>query len=413
MTDCRFCGAPLQLCLVNLGETPLANSYLPNTSDATASERRYPLCAMVCEACWLVQLDHDAPADAIFDHDYAYLSSYSESWVAHAKDYSDAMTERFNLGPESLVVEIASNDGYLLQHFLTDGIPVLGVEPAGNAASIAEAKGIPSRVMFFNSETAEALAADGVQADLMAANNVLAHVPDIRGFVGGIPKVLAPDGVVTFEFPHLANLLKMVQFDTIYHEHYSYLSLLAVEKVLASADLRAFDVEQLATHGGSLRVFACHEAASHAETWGLSNVRTNEKAAGLDGSAAYRGFTAEVEALRSDFRNALSDATALGKTVVAYGAAAKGNTFLNYCGVTMDDILAVADRNPEKQGRLLPGTHIPIVSPEDLIDLRPDFVVILPWNLKDEIAQQMSRIRDHGGRFMVVDPLADEGIRVF
>ncbi|MEM9098846.1 MAG: class I SAM-dependent methyltransferase, partial [Pseudomonadota bacterium] len=263
MSTCRFCGAQLSLCLVDLGETPLANSYLEPTAEAIAAERRFPLKAMVCERTWLVQLEHAVPADAIFDHDYAYLSSFSESWVAHAKRYADAMIERFGLGAESLVVEIASNDGYLLQHFHAAGVPVLGVEPAGYAASVAEEKGIPSRVMFFNADAAEDLAVEGSQADLMAANNVLAHVPDISGFVAGFPKILAREGVATFEFPHLANLLSQVQFDTIYHEHYSYLSLLAVETVLQSAGLRVFDVEKLPTHGGSLRVFACHQAASH------------------------------------------------------------------------------------------------------------------------------------------------------
>ncbi|MEM9044269.1 MAG: class I SAM-dependent methyltransferase [Pseudomonadota bacterium] len=413
MSTCSFCGAPLKLCLVDLGETPLANSYLPPTPAAIAAEQRFPLRTMVCEQCWLVQLDHEVPADAIFDHDYAYLSSYSESWVAHAKRYADTMIQRFDLGPDSLVIEVASNDGYLLQHFREIGVPVLGVEPAGHAASVAEGKGVPSRVMFFNAETAKDLAAEGFKADLMAANNVLAHVPDIKGFVAGFPRVLAAEGVVTFEFPHLANLLEQVQFDTIYHEHYSYLSLLAVEAILESAGMRVFDVEKLPTHGGSLRVFACHQSASHKMTEALIAMRAEEQAAGLDSTEAYTGFAARVASLRDGFLRFLADAKAAGLKVAAYGAAAKGNTFLNFCGVGAEDIIAVADRNPEKQNRLLPGSHVPVVSPGTLLNMKPDRIVILPWNLREEIAHQMAEIGAYGGKFVTVDASAESSITIF
>ncbi|MEL6337469.1 MAG: class I SAM-dependent methyltransferase [Pseudomonadota bacterium] len=408
--SCRSCGAPLTRKLLDLGSTPLANAFLPNDPAAIAAERRFPLCAYVCEQCWLVQLDHDAPADAIFNDEYAYLSSFSESWVAHARRYAEAMTARLDLGPQSLVVEIASNDGYLLQHFVSAGIPVLGVEPAGNAAALAEAKGVPSRVMFFDADSAAGLAAQGVAADLIAANNVLAHVPDIRGFVRGFPRILKPEGVVTFEFPHLLQMLTKLQFDTIYHEHYSYLSLLSVEAVLRDAGLRPFDVEHLPTHGGSLRLFACHAGAPMAETAALEALRVAEKdLATLD---AYAPFAAEVTAFAEGFRRFVADARSQGLRIAGYGAAAKGNTMLNYCGLGHDDIIAVADRNPQKQGRLLPGSHIPCVSPEALLDMRPDIVVILPWNLRDEIMAQMAAIRDYGGRFAVVEPGAAGGVAI-
>jgi SAM-dependent methyltransferase len=412
-TACRFCGAPLDLSLVDLGRQPLANSYLPDTAVARAAEGRYPLHAKVCRACWLVQLDHDAPAEAIFDHDYAYLSSYSESWVAHAKSYAVDMASRFGLGPQSRVIEIASNDGYLLQHFVALDVPVLGIEPAGHAAGIARGRGVETRVAFFNAGTAAALAAEGISADLMAANNVLAHVPDIRGFVAGFPKVLRPEGVVTFEFPHLLNLIEKVQFDTIYHEHYSYLSLLAVERVLDSAGLRVFDVEELSTHGGSLRVVACHAGASHGAGPGLAAVRAREEQAGLGTDAPYTAFAPRAVALRDGFLAFLAACRAEGLTVAAYGAAAKGNTFLNFAGVGPDDIVAVADRNPQKQGRLLPGSHVPIVAPEALAPMMPDRVIILPWNLRAEIAAQLDHLRACGTRFVVIDAARAGAVEIF
>jgi SAM-dependent methyltransferase len=351
-----------------------------------------------------VQADHDVPAEAIFDAGYAYFSSYSPGWVEHARRYASAMTERFGLGPESLVVEVASNDGYLLKHFLAMDIPVLGIEPTANTAQAARAVGVRTEVRFFNAETGRDLAARGDRADLMAANNVLAHVPDLNAFVEGFRHVLKPEGVLTFEFPHLLNLIEKVQFDTIYHEHYSYLSLLAVEKVLGAHDLRVFDVEQLPTHGGSLRLFCSLASAGYEETEALHAARTAESLAGLGGLAAYDGFAARVEAVRASFQAFLDRAKAEGKTVAAYGAAAKGNTFLNYCGVTAADIVAAFDANPAKQDRFLPGSHVPILAPGQVAELKPDYLLILPWNLKDEIMEQMAHIRGWGGRFVIASP---------
>ena len=336
MTTCRYCAASLSISFADLGETPLANSYLAPDAAAIAAEQSYPLHVMACSSCRLVQTTETVPADAIFDHDYAYLSSYSSSWVAHAKRYAEAMTARFDLRPDHLVAEIASNDGYLLQHFVAAGIPVLGIEPAGHAAELAEDRRVPTRVDFFNAATATDLVTSGPRADLIAANNVLAHVPDIRDFVAGFPIFLAPEGVLTFEFPHLLNLIREVQFDTIYHEHYSYLSLLFVERLLEDAGLRVFDVEELPTHGGSLRVFACHHGASHQEQPGAAKVRANETAARLDNDDAYEAFGARIRAVCDGFLDFLGQAETQGKSVAAYGAAAKGNTFLNVCGVGAD-----------------------------------------------------------------------------
>jgi SAM-dependent methyltransferase len=401
---CRFCRAPLTQDFVDLGLQPLANSYLTRAQLEAGTERAYPLRTRVCGSCFLVQADDPVAADEIFDDAYAYFSSYSESWVAHAKRYAEAMAARFGLGPQSLVIEVASNDGYLLQHFKAMGIPVLGIEPTANTAKVAIEKGIPTEVSFFNDATGRALAARGIAADLMAGNNVLAHVPDIGDFVAGFPHVLKPEGVLTFEFPHLLNLIEKVQFDTIYHEHFSYLSLLAVEKVLRSKGMRPFDLELLPTHGGSLRLFCCHEAAGHAETDALRALREREHAAGLDRLETYGGFTARVEAVRRDFLAFLARAKAEGKTVAAYGAAAKGNTFLNYAGVGTDDIVAAFDANPHKQDHYLPGSHVPIYAPAKVAEIRPDYLLILPWNLKDEIMGQMVHIRDWGGRFVTVAP---------
>lgn len=401
---CRFCRAPLTQDFVDLGLQPLANSYLTQAQLDAGNEGFYPLRTRVCGTCFLVQADDPVAADAIFDDGYAYFSSYSESWVAHAKRYAEAMAARFGLGPQSLVIEVASNDGYLLQHFKAMGIPVLGIEPTGNTAEVAVAKGIPTEVSFFNDATGRDLAARGVAADLMAGNNVLAHVPDIGDFVAGFPHVLKAQGVLTFEFPHLLNLIEKVQFDTIYHEHFSYLSLLAVEKVLRSKAMRPFDVELLPTHGGSLRLFCCHEAAGHAETQELKELRAREHAAGLGNLATYGGFTARVEKVRADFLAFLAEAKAQGKTVAAYGAAAKGNTFLNYAGVGTDDIVAAFDANPHKQDHYLPGSHVPIYAPAKVDEIKPDYLLILPWNLKDEIMGQLAHIRDWGGRFVTVAP---------
>jgi SAM-dependent methyltransferase len=400
---CRFCGAALTRTFLDLGATPLANA-LPADAGEAEREESFPLHVMVCDACLLVQVAHAVPPESIFADGYAYLSSYSPSWVEHARCYAETMIDRFGLDAGSTVVEVASNDGYLLRHFRERAIPVLGIEPARNVARIAEAAGIATETAFFDERTARNLAARGVAADLMVANNVLAHVPDIRDFAAGFAVLLKPEGVATFEFPHLLNLIAGVQFDTIYHEHYSYLSLHVVERVFAAVGLRVFDVEELPTHGGSLRVFACREAAGHGGTTGLEAVRAKERAARLDEVSGHIGFAPRVEAVREGFRKFLAAARREGRTIAGYGAAAKGNTFLNHCAVTAADIAFVVDRNPEKQGRLLPGSHIPVRPPEALCELRPDYVLILPWNLAGEIMSSMAHIREWGGRFVVAVP---------
>ena len=401
---CRFCKTPLVHTFLDLGRQPLANSYLSAEQLAAGTERAYPLHVRVCHECFLVQADDAVPPDAIFDDGYAYFSSYSTSWVEHARRYAVAMAERFDLGPESLVVEVASNDGYLLQHFVETDIPVLGVEPTANTAEAARARGVPTEVMFFGERTGQLLAAQGYNADLMAANNVLAHVPDIADFVAGFREMLKDEGALTFEFPHLLNLIEKVQFDTIYHEHFSYLSLLAVEQVLRANGLRPFDVERLSTHGGSLRLFCCHMGSGHEETDPLRDLREAEHAAGFDRIETYAGFAPRVEAVRESFLAFLAAEKAAGRRIAAYGAAAKGNTFLNYCAATTDDIVAVFDASPAKQGRFLPGSHLPILEPAAVREVRPDDLLILPWNLKDEIMGQMAFIGDWGGRFVTASP---------
>ena len=401
---CRFCRTPLSHTLVNLGDQPLANSYLSPEQLAAGAEAAYPLHARVCHACFLVQVDDVVPANAIFDDGYAYFSSYSASWVEHAGRYAKAMIERFGLGPGSLVVEVASNDGYLLQHFMDKDIDVLGVEPTANTAQAARTKGIPTEITFFGAATGEAMAARGDRADLMAANNVLAHVPDIGDFVAGFQHVLKDAGVLTFEFPHLLNLIKKVQFDTIYHEHYSYLSLLSVEQVLRANGLRPFDVELLPTHGGSLRLFVCHMGSGREETDALRALREREAQVGLNRIETYHGYTPRVEAVRESFRSFLGAAKSEDKRIAAYGAAAKGNTFLNYCGVSATDIVAAFDANPAKQGRVLPGSHVPILAPAAVAEVKPDYLLILPWNLKEEIMGQLAFIGDWGGRFVTASP---------
>lgn len=400
---CRFCHTPLEQTLVDLGETPLANSYLPDDPAAIAAERRFPLHVMVCNGCWLAQTTETVPADVIFDHGYAYLSSYSAGWVAHSRAYAEAMAERFGLGAGAMVVEVASNDGYLLQHFVAMGVPVLGVEPAGHAAELAEAIGVPTRVIFFGADSARALRDEGFAADLMAANNVLAHVPDIRDFARGFQVLLKPEGVATFEFPHLANLLDEVQFDTIYHEHYSYLSLTFVERLMREVGLAVFDIEEVPTHGGSLRVFVSHPGA-HPETARVQGIRDREAAMRLASPAGYEGFAGRVEAVVAGLRDFLDGASAEGRTVAGYGAAAKGNTFLNVAGIGPDRIAFVVDRNPEKQGRLLPGSHIPVLGAEAIAGRRPDYLVILPWNIAREVMEQQAQIRAWGGRFVTAVP---------
>lgn len=401
---CRFCGAPLDTLFADLGETPLSNSYVTEADVAAGRDTAHPLVVRVCGSCFLVQADEVVRHADIFDADYTYFSSYSDSWVAHAGRYAEAMRARFDLGSSSRVIEVASNDGYLLQHFKAAGVPVLGVEPTASTANAAIAKGIDTRIEYFGKAFGQKLAAEGMRADLTAANNVLAHVPDILDFACGFTEVLTPEGVATFEFPHLLNLINLVQFDTIYHEHFSYLSLLAVERVFDKAGLRVFDAEELPTHGGSLRVFACRKEAGHAELPGVEVIRAAEKAAGLDTLAGYAGFPEKIRACCESFRAFLDTARAEGRTVAAYGAAAKGNTFLNVCGVTAEEITMVADRSHAKQGKLLPGSHVPIVDPAELIASRPDYVVILPWNLADEIRAQLGELEQGGTRFVTAVP---------
>jgi SAM-dependent methyltransferase len=400
---CQGCGAALVRTLVDLGEQPLANSYIP-AERAAEPEPVFPLHARVCDRCLLVQVDNVAPPETIFNEHYAYYSSFSESWLAHCRRYAEAMRERFGLNAESLVVEIASNDGYMLQYFVAAGIPVLGIEPAGGVAAAAEAKGVPTLREFFGRESATRLAREGRTADLLAAKNVLAHVPDINDFVAGIPILLKPDGVFTVEFPHLLNLIRETQFDTIYHEHFTYLSLLAVDKIFARHGLTIFDVEQLPTHGGSLRVFVARRDSAREVSASVAKVIDIERAARLDRPEGYAGFEAKVRQVRSDLLDFLAKARAEGKAVAAYGAAAKGNTLLNYCGVTREQVRYVVDRNPAKQQTLLPGSHIPVRDPAALEQERPDYLLILPWNLRDEIVAQNAAFRKGGGGFVTAIP---------
>ena len=399
---CLGCGALLTRTLVDLGNQPLANSYVP-PDEAMAAELTYPLHARVCDACLLVQVDRVVLPEAIFQ-DYAYFSSFSESWLAHVRAYVAMAVARFSLGPSSKVVEIASNDGYLLQYVVAAGIPCLGVEPAANVAATARARGVPTEVAFFGRATAERLVAEGHAADLVVCKNVLAHVPDINDFVAGIATLLKPQGVHTVEFPHLLNLLEQTQFDTIYHEHFTYLSLLAVQTIFARHGLRVFDVEEVATHGGSLRLFACRSEARHTCTATVGRMLDKEKAAGLDRPAAYAGFEARVRKVRAEFTAFLDTQRAAGRLVAAYGAAAKGNTLLNYCRVGPERIAFVADRNPAKQNLLLPGSRIPVVPPDAIDAARPDFIVILPWNIRAEVISQLAHARSWDARFVTAIP---------
>lgn len=406
--SCRFCQTPLTHDFVDLGTTPLANSYLTEAEITEGLDKSYPLHARVCSSCLLVQVDMPVSPENIFS-DYAYFSSYSDSWINHAKCYAQQMIERFQIGSESLVVEIASNDGYLLKHFVDVSIPVIGIEPAANVALIAQRKGIPTEVSFFGSETARSLYKRGVHADLTVANNVLAHVPNIGDFILGFSIILKPEGVATFEFPHILNLISELQFDTIYHEHFSYLSLVAIEKVLQSAKLRAFDVEELPTHGGSLRLYVCHASAGHMESENIRNLRKKESDFGLYSLQCYEGFAEKVDKVKNAFQEFISMARSEGKSIAAYGAAAKGNTFLNVCGVSSADIVCVFDRSAAKQGKRLPGSHIPILGPDLLAEVKPDYLIVLPWNLEDEIVEQMQDIRNWGGKFVVAIP----SLRIF
>lgn len=400
---CRFCGAGLQRVFVDLGMSPLCETY-PSLAELNHGEMYYPLRVYVCDACLLVQLEEYERAENIFGN-YAYFSSFSDSWLRHAEKYCDAMQSRFHLDASSLVVEVASNDGYLLQYFVKYGIPVLGVEPAANVAKVATEKGIRTLVKFFGSEVAKDLVQTEGAADLVLGNNVLAQVPDLNDFVEGLKLALKPNGVLTLEFPHLLRLIQQNEFDTIYHEHFSYFSLLTTKKILTAHGLRAFDVEELKSHGGSLRVFACRaESRAHADSSAVQKVIADEVQAGLDRPEGYESFARQVRGTKLEFVNFLVNAAREGKKVAGYGAPGKSATLLHYCGIGKDLIAYTVDRSTYKQGRHLPGSHIPIYHPDRIRETKPDYVVILPWNLKDEIMQQLQYIREWSGQFVVPIP---------
>ena len=401
-TTCRACGAALQRSFLDLGTTPLANAYL-SEADMAKPEPKYRLHVKLCESCLLAQLSTDVSPKVLFS-DYAYFSSFSESWVRHAADFAAMAARRLKLNSSSQVVEIASNDGYLLRHFKALRIPVLGIEPAANIAQTAIEAGIPTEVRFFGRETAAELAGRGIRADLIVGNNVFAHVPELNDFVAGFPILLKPDGVLSLEFPHLLRLMLGVQFDTIYHEHFSYFSFLAAERVLAAHGLRVFDVKELTTHGGSLRVLACHSASARPTEDSVGALRRAEQAAGLTRLETYEHFADRVEQCRSGLVAFVGDARRAGKSIVGYGAAAKGNTLLNYCGLTSTDIDYVVDRSPHKQGRYLPGSRIPVRDPQRIAETRPDYLMILPWNLRKEIMSQTAGLREWGGKFVIPVP---------
>lgn len=402
--NCRFCKTPLEHVFIDLVNSPASNSFLTR-EQLNEPETFYPLKVYTCPTCFLVQVDEYKKSDAIFDNDYVYFSSFSTSWLAHAKRYVTLMTERFGLNKDSQVIEIASNDGYLLQYFLEKQIPVLGIEPTANTAAVAIEKGIPSITRFFGEELAHELVEQGTTADLLLGNNVLAHVPDIVDFVAGMKIILKPTGVITMEFPHLLNLIEQNQFDTIYHEHFSYLSFHTVSQIFAAQGLVLFDVEEIPTHGGSLRIYAKHVANATLPI--ADNVVTlleKEEKAGLTTIAYYAGFQEKAEQIKLKLLRFLIDQKEAGRSVAAYGAAAKGNTLLNFCGIKHDLIDYVVDANPAKQNKFLPASHIPVVNEDVLKSRKPDYVVILPWNIRDEITKQLAYIREWGGQFVVAIP---------
>ncbi|WP_347275206.1 class I SAM-dependent methyltransferase [Candidatus Kuenenia sp.] len=400
---CRFCKTPLHHSFLDLGLSPLSNSYL-SAEQLQQPETFYPLHAYVCEGCYLVQLPVFESPENIFS-EYAYFSSYSESWLKHAKTYTGLMIERFGINSQSRVIEIASNDGYLLRYFKDRGIPVLGIEPAKNVARAAQDKGIPTISEFFGTQTAGKLASEGKYADLLLGNNVLAHVPDLNDFVKGLKIILKPNGVITMEFPHLMRLIDGNQFDTIYHEHFSYFSLITVDNIFASHGLTLFDVNELPTHGGSLRIYARHtKDASKPIDRKVTDLKNKEESLGYAHLEHYFSFSEKVKETKRKILAFLIESRRNGKSIVGYGAPAKGNTLLNYCGIRTDFIDYTVDRSPHKQGYYLPGTHIPIYNPDKINETKPDYLLILPWNLKEEIMEQMSYIRDWGGRFVVFIP---------
>ncbi len=400
---CRFCSTPLKHTLVDLGMSPLCESYV-NREQLNQMEAFYPLHVKVCDKCYLAQLEEYVSVEHIFS-EYAYFSSFSETWLKHAADYVDMIVKRLSLGRESLAVELASNDGYLLQNFVKKGIPALGIEPAANVAKVAVERGVPTLVKFFGRKTAQEMVAEGKKADLIIGNNVLAQVPDLNDFVGGVSILLKPQGVATLEFPHLIRLLAENQYDTIYHEHFSYFSFITVEKIFAAHGMTLFDVEEIPTHGGSIRIYARHvKDDSKPASPRVFELRNRELAAGLDRMDTYRTFGEKVMESKRSLLHFLIGARREGKRIAGYGAPGKGNTLLNYCGVRTDFLDYTVDRNPYKQGKFLPGTHIPIHSPEMIQQTKPDYVLILPWNFKDEIVKQMTGIREWGGKFVVAIP---------
>lgn len=405
--NCRFCKTELRHVFIDLFNSPASNSFLRKEA-LNEPETFFPLKVYTCHKCFLVQVDEYQKSDAIFNSDYVYFSSYSTSWLAHAKRYTDMMTTRFGFTNQSLVVELASNDGYLLQYFKEKAIPVLGVEPTANTARVAEERGIESVVDFFGVRLAKKLAEQGRMADLLLGNNVLAHVPDILDFVGGMKILLKPRGVITMEFPHLMQLVENNQFDTIYHEHFSYLSFTTVRDIFASQGLELFDVEEIPTHGGSLRIFARHkEDGSKPIEARVGALLKKEADMGMGGIEYYNDLQQKAFSVKTALWQFLLEQKTSGKTVAAYGAAAKGNTLLNYCGIKSDLIDFVVDANPHKQNKYLPASHIPVLSEAHLKEARPDFVLILPWNLRDEITKQLAYIREWGGQFVVPIPTVE------
>lgn len=402
MSNCRFCQAPLTETFVNLGSSPLANSLI-KPEQINSMEPFFPLRVYVCEKCFLVQLEEFEPPENIFS-DYVYFSSFSESWLAHCKNYVEKMIPTADLNGGSTVVEIASNDGYLLQFFKERNIPVLGIEPARNVADAAIKKGIPTETAFFNEKYAQGMKNRGISADLTVANNVLAHVPDINGFVKGFSVLLKKDGIATFEFPHLLRLIEDAQFDTIYHEHFSYLSLIAVKQIFETNGLRIFNVEELPTHGGSLRIYAQPQTGRRIEGPSVRHILDKEERFGLLDVATYSDFGGRVTDLKRRLLSLLIRLKDEGKSIVAYGAAAKGNTLLNYCGIRSDFLDYAADKNPNKQNKYLPGSRLQVYPPEKIFETKPDYVLILPWNLSDEIRSQMSEITEWGGKFIIPAP---------
>ena len=400
--QCRFCNSQLNNLFLDLGETPSANSFLKQ--EDLSSEKLYPLRVFICSKCFLVQIPEIITPSELFS-DYAYFSSFSDTWLEHAKDYVDMMIERFHLNHSSQIIEIASNDGYLLKYFVQKGIPVLGIEPASNVAETAIKNGVPTLKKFFNTNTANKIKEKDGLADILLGNNVLAHVPDINDFIVGMKILLKPNGIITMEFPHLLQLIENTQFDTIYHEHFSYFSFITIQEIFISKGLEIFDVEEISTHGGSLRIFVKHSDNKLLEIKeSVESLVKKEKEYGLDNMLTYLDFSKKIENVKNKINNFLETVKSEGKSVICYGAPAKGNTLLNFCSISSNQIEYTVDRNPHKQGLFLPGSHIPIKSVTTIQETKPDYIIILPWNIKDEIMDQMKDIRTWGGKFVIPIP---------